>query len=101
MGVKISELPAATALVGTELFPVVQAGETRQAAVSALTTSGHVHHQLIPAAVWTIPHGMNRTPSVTVIDSTEAVVYGDIQHNPTNQLSISFSAAFAGTAYLV
>jgi hypothetical protein len=36
MGVKISELPAATALVGTEVFPLVQAGETRQATVAEL-----------------------------------------------------------------
>jgi len=101
MGVKISELPAASALAGTELIPVMQGGETRQAAVSALTTSPYIRHQLIPAAVWTIPHGMNRTPSVTVIDSTEAVVYGDIQHDSSHQLTISFSSAFAGTAYLV
>jgi len=34
MGVKISELPVASALAGTELIPVVQGGETRQATVS-------------------------------------------------------------------
>lgn len=34
MGVKISELPAASALAGTEPLPLVQATETRQATVA-------------------------------------------------------------------
>ena len=34
MGVKISELPAASALVGTEPLPLVQATETRKATVA-------------------------------------------------------------------
>jgi hypothetical protein len=34
MGVKISELPAASALAGTEPLPLVQAAETRKATVS-------------------------------------------------------------------
>lgn len=36
MGVKISELPAASALAGTEPLPLVQATETRQATVAAI-----------------------------------------------------------------
>ncbi len=36
MSVKISELPAASTLAGTELIPVVQSGETRQAVLSTV-----------------------------------------------------------------
>lgn len=41
-GVMISDLPAAETLIGVELFPVVQAGETRKAAIEQVTA-------LIPA----------------------------------------------------
>ncbi len=41
-GVMISDLPAAEALIGVELFPVVQAGETRKAEIEQITA-------LIPA----------------------------------------------------
>ena len=67
-------------------------------AISGLT---YVHYQLIPEATWVIVHNLNRNPSVTVMDSAESLVYGDVQYNSSNQLTISFSSAFSGTAYMV
>jgi hypothetical protein len=37
---------------------------------------------------------------VTVVDSAETVVYGEIQYINKNNLRIIFSAEFAGKAYL-
>lgn len=57
-------------------------------------------YQLTPAAVWNIPHGLNRYPSITVIDSANSVVEGDEEYIDANNIRITFRAAFAGAAYL-
>lgn len=60
----------------------------------------YVHTQSTPSATWTINHNLGRNPSVTVVDSSEKVVFGDITYVTDNQLTVSFSAAFGGKAYL-
>ncbi len=55
MGVKISELPAASALAGDELIPVVQGGETRKAAVSALPTGSSTATPNLIATTYAVP----------------------------------------------
>lgn len=65
--------------------------------------SGDVHYifsQDVPSALWTINHNLNKKPSVTVVSSSEQVVYGDVSYFNTNKLTITFSAAFSGKAYL-
>jgi hypothetical protein len=59
------------------------------------------HIQSIPSAVWTVEHNLGRMPSVTVLTSAGDVVYGHVNHSDINELTITFSAAFAGRAYLV
>lgn len=56
--------------------------------------------QSIAASVWTITHALGKFPSVTIVDSSGAEIEGDIQYNSTSQVTASFSAAFAGVAYL-
>ncbi len=58
------------------------------------------HVQSTPAAVWVITHGLGYRPNVTVVDSTARQVEGDVEHVNDNELIVSFSAAFAGEAYL-
>jgi len=60
----------------------------------------YVHTQSTPSATWVINHNLGRNPSVTVVDSSEKVVFGDITYVTDNQLTVSFSAAFGGKAYL-
>lgn len=61
----------------------------------------YTYSQDIAATTWgPITHALGKFPSVTVIDSSGNVVYGDILHIDTNTLSISFTAAFSGKAYL-
>jgi len=54
------------------------------------------------ALVWTINHGgtWGPYPSVTVININNIVLYGEVEYITTTQLTITFSATFAGTAYL-
>tara|TARA_R110000823_G_scaffold15700_1_gene50721 strand:+ start:516 stop:1214 length:699 start_codon:yes stop_codon:yes gene_type:complete len=50
---------------------------------------------------WTINHGLNKKPSVTVTTAaTNAVVIGEVTYTNNNTLVISFEAAFDGIAYL-
>lgn len=60
----------------------------------------YVHNQALPESVWTITHNLNKKPSVTIVDSTDAVVYGDINYLNDNQLTLTFVGAFSGKAYL-
>ena len=60
----------------------------------------YTHTQNIVSATWTINHNLNKKPSVTVVDSVDAVVYGDINYTTLNSLTITFSGGFTGKAYL-
>jgi len=52
-------------------------------------------------AAWTITHNLGYRPGgVSVVDSAENVVMGDIVHSSDNELVINFSSAFTGKAYL-
>lgn len=63
-------------------------------------TSTYVHSQAVASATWVIAHGLGRYPSVSVVDSALNVVVGDVRYDNTNQVTVTFSAAFGGTAYL-
>lgn len=49
---------------------------------------------------WRIVHNLHRRPSVSVIDSGDSIVYGDVDYISDDELVITFSAAFSGKAYL-
>lgn len=59
-----------------------------------------VYQQPSPSASWVITHNLGNFPSVTVIDSSGNKVFGDISYTDANTLTLTFSAAFTGTAYL-
>lgn len=56
--------------------------------------------QSTSAAVWTITHNLGKRPSISVIDSAGTNVIGAVNHINNNELTITFSSAFKGTAYL-
>ena len=59
-----------------------------------------IHNQGVASASWSITHGLNKFPSVTVIDSANRVVVGQIEFISINALTITFTASFSGKAYL-
>jgi len=63
-------------------------------------TQRHVHTQLAPASTWTINHTLEGKPSITVVDSSDTVVIGDVTYIDDTQIVVSFSGAFSGYAYL-
>ena len=54
--------------------------------------------QASPSSLWTIAHNLGKFPSVFAKDSADTVVYGDVNHVDINNLTITFSAPFSGTA---
>jgi hypothetical protein len=56
--------------------------------------------QSTPAAVWLVAHNTGQFPSVEVVDSTGALVEGDVVYVDSNNITLSFAGAFSGTAYL-
>ena len=68
--------------------------------VALTEATRHVHTQGSAATTWTITHTLGGRPSITVVDSTGTVVVGDVQYNSDTQVTVTFSAAFSGSAYL-
>lgn len=64
------------------------------------STETYVHIEPIPTATWVITHNLNKFPSVTVVDSSNREVIGEITYTDFNSLSITFSGGFSGKAYL-
>lgn len=60
----------------------------------------YVHTQIIASASWSITHNLNKYPSVTVVDSANSVVLGDISYDSPNAITLTFSGIFSGKAYL-
>lgn len=56
--------------------------------------------QNVARNVWEIEHNLNKYPSVTIVDSAENVVIGDIIYIDENNVRLVFSSAFSGKAYL-
>ena len=53
-----------------------------------------------PDKIWDITHNLDKYPSVTIVDSAGSVVMGDITYTSKSALTVTFSAAFSGKAYL-
>lgn len=71
--------------------------------VNQAFTAGDInleHIQGIASDIWTIVHNLNKYPSVTIVDSANDEVEGNVRHISRNQLTVTFSAAFSGRAFL-
>jgi hypothetical protein len=64
------------------------------------TALRYTHVQATAITSWTLIHNMGYMPTITVIDSGGNEVEGDIVYTDTDRLTISFSAAMSGIAYL-
>jgi hypothetical protein len=61
----------------------------------------YVHDQGVAAATWTIEHSLYTRPAVYAEEtSTGSVLEGAVTYDSLNQLTITFSAAVSGRAFL-
>ena len=56
--------------------------------------------QASPSATWVITHNMGYFPAVSIVDSAGELVEGTTVYTSANVVTLSFSAAFSGKAYL-
>lgn len=61
----------------------------------------YVHTQSVSSAVWTINHGLGGQPTAVVLDSAGTQCEGTFSYPTTNQMVITFTSAFTGTAYVI
>lgn len=68
--------------------------------LSSTATARYVHTQASPSDTWNIIHSLGGKPSVTVVDSNDTIVIGEVTYNSDTSITISFTAPFSGYAYL-
>jgi hypothetical protein len=77
--------------VNPEYWELLAAGST------SLT---YTHNQIASTTEWVIVHGLNKFPSVTLVDSGKNIIYGDVHYDSPNQIRITLNAATSGQAFL-
>lgn len=80
----------------------VNAGETDHEYVDPGTLGNDLNHTHVFTSTTSvvIPHNLGKIPSVTIVDGSDNIIYGDITYTDLNNLTITFNTAFAGTVYL-
>lgn len=68
--------------------------------VNIPTDANFIFNQSIPATTWNITHNLDKFCSVEVVSDSNVVKYGNVTYINSNSLTITFSAAFSGKAYL-
>lgn len=59
-----------------------------------------VYLQNTPSVMWDINHNLNKYASVTVVDSGDTVVIGEVMYLDANNIRLVFSNAFSGKAFI-
>ena len=72
----------------------------RTGVVPGGSTRRYTHTQGSPSTTWNVIHGLGGKPSVTIVDTSDTHVVGDVTYNSDSSITVSFTAAFSGYAYL-
>jgi hypothetical protein len=62
--------------------------------------SKFVHTQASPSTTWTVAHNLKFFPNVAIVDSALSHVMGEVTYTDENNLTVSFTSAFSGKAFL-
>ena len=57
------------------------------------------YEQTVSSKLWSVDHGLNKYPSITVVDSAGSVVIGEVIYVSLNSVLITFVGEFMGKAY--
>lgn len=61
----------------------------------------YTHIQAVSSATWTINHNLGFNPTAVVLDSAGTQCEGAFSYPTVNQMVITFTAPFTGTAYVI
>ena len=75
---------------GFAIYPAIETGDDLN----------FIYTQSTPSATWNITHDLGKFPSVSVVDSANTQVYGNVDYIDDNSLTLTFTSAFSGKAYL-
>ena len=67
---------------------------------SAAGDLNFVFTQAVPAVTWTVTHNFGKFPSVSIVDTNDQEVFAQVDYVDVNSLTITFSSAQAGKAYI-
>ena len=70
---------------------------------SILSGSGdkkYVHSQEVNSTTWEINHGLNKNPSVTIVNSSNVQIKAEVEYIDLNNIEIRFVNSTSGKAYL-
>ena len=56
--------------------------------------------QAAPALVWIVNHNLGKNPSVSIVDNAGEEVYAQVDYTNLNSLTITFTQAFSGKAFM-
>jgi hypothetical protein len=68
--------------------------------IQSQTRENYVHDQQVASATWTVVHNLNKYAAVNIVDTANDIIMGEVKYNSLNQLTITFTAAISGKAYL-
>ena len=60
----------------------------------------YVHDQPVASNTWIVNHNLGKFASVSVVDTANDEIIGDVTYNGLNQITITFSSAVSGKAYI-
>lgn len=75
-------------------------GNLTSESLGIITDKNFVFNQNVASNEWIINHNLNKFPSVSVVDSGNNIVIGEVIYIDENNLQIVFSSPFSGSAYL-
>ena len=59
-----------------------------------------VVYEYQPATVWVVAHNQGRYPSITLVDTSNDVLDGGVEYTNDNTITVTFSAATGGRAFI-
>lgn len=68
--------------------------------IQAQTRENYVHDQQVASDTWTVVHNLNKYAAINIVDTSNDIIMGEVKYNSLNQLTITFTAAISGKAYL-
>jgi hypothetical protein len=89
------------AIIIKPIVPIVEITAPGPQGASAAAQIFYVHTQAQASAVWTINHNLGGQPTAVVLDSAGTQCEGTFSYPSANQMVITFSSAFTGTAYII
>lgn len=60
----------------------------------------YIHNQVVASGTWQIQHNLDKFPSVSIVDSGNNLVVGEVKYIDSNNVLITFTSVFSGKAYL-